>query len=107
MDFSFIFAATVFVLDLVYGLEAGLIVSTGDLFDRDLDSLHPCGCLLFEPKADNGKIAITGNYEYYTNFDQTLQMTRDSGFTLVQNATLQIDENLHLAGIGRTEVCSY
>jgi predicted MPP superfamily phosphohydrolase len=87
------------VVKTVHQLSPDLIVSTGDLFDGYLPLMRPYVELLKEMKAPLGKYAVSGNHEVYAGLEEALELTRESGFTVLRNESVTVGEAIALAGI--------
>jgi len=62
-----------------------ILISTGDLVDGQLNHLNTEADMLAVFKPPLGKIAITGNHEFYAGLDNALEFTRQSGFTILRH----------------------
>ena len=94
------------VRSLVEKIEAvrpDVLVSTGDLFDTDLDNLGGYVERLKTLHPPKGKIAISGNHEVYAGLDQALELTEESGFTVLRGKSVMGGANLHIAGVDDPE----
>lgn len=76
-----------------------LFVSTGDLVDGQLDGITALEEILRGIPAPRGKIAVLGNHEYYAGIDRSIAFTRKSGFTLLRDEAVTIDNVVRLAGV--------
>jgi hypothetical protein len=74
-------------------------VSTGDLVDGELDSVEGLAEILRGIPAPRGKIAVLGNHEYYAGIDRSIAFTRKSGFTLLRDESVTIDDAVRIAGV--------
>ncbi|MFP3982598.1 MAG: metallophosphoesterase [Desulfurivibrionaceae bacterium] len=86
------------ILEKVGKADPDLLVSTGDLVDSQTDNLEEVRQMLAEVKPPLGKLAVTGNHEFYAGLDKTLGFTRAAGFQVLRNRTAV------LAGISFTGV---
>lgn len=64
-----------------------LIVSTGDFMDTSLDVMGDALDAFADLKAPLGKLAVTGNHEYYPGLERTLAFHRRAGFTMLRGET--------------------
>ena len=87
------------VVKTVNQLGPDLIVSTGDLFDGYLPLMRPYVELLKEVAAPLGKYAVSGNHEVYAGLEEALELTRESGFTVLRNESVTVGGGIALAGI--------
>ena len=67
-----------------------ILVSTGDLVDGQLCHLITEAGLLAAVKPPLGKIAITGNHEFYAGLPDALEFTKKSGFTMLRDQRMMI-----------------
>lgn len=72
------------VVRIVDAEKPDILVSTGDLVDVQVNNLSGLAGLLRDVKTRYGKYAVTGNHEYYAGIDQSLQFTRDAGFSILR-----------------------
>lgn len=87
------------VVRKVNQLKPDLIVSTGDLFDGYLPLMRPYVEILKDLKAPLGKFAVSGNHEVYAGLEEALKLTRESGFRVLRNESVDAGESIALAGI--------
>jgi uncharacterized protein len=87
------------VAALVARERPDLFVSTGDLVDGELDGVEGLAEILRGIPAPRGKIAVLGNHEYYAGIDRSIAFTRKSGFTLLRDESLTIDDAVRIAGV--------
>jgi len=92
-----------YVVDKLTALNADLLVSSGDLFDTDLDNLGSYVEQFKTIEPPQGKVAITGNHEVYSGLTQALDLTEDSGFRILRSSSIQIDSHLYVAGVDDPE----
>jgi predicted MPP superfamily phosphohydrolase len=76
-----------------------LFVSTGDLVDGQLDGVAELAEILRGIPAPRGKFAVLGNHEYYAGIDRAIAFTRESGFTLLRDESVTIDDTVRIAGV--------
>ncbi len=76
-----------------------LFISTGDLVDGQINNLAGLAEILREINPRYGKFAITGNHEFYAGLAQSLDFTRQAGFTILRGEGLTIAGRINLAGI--------
>ncbi len=87
------------IVGVVNQLKPDLIVSTGDLFDGYLPLMDPYVEILKGLNARLGKFAVSGNHEVYAGLEKALELTRESGFTVLRNESKLVGEFVSLAGI--------
>jgi predicted MPP superfamily phosphohydrolase len=76
-----------------------LFVSTGDLVDGQLDGVAELAEILRGIPAPRGKFAVLGNHEYYAGIDRAIAFTRKSGFTLLRDESVTIDNVVRFTGV--------
>jgi len=76
-----------------------IFVSTGDLVDGQLDGVAELAEILRGIPAPRGKFAALGNHEYYAGIDRSIAFTRKSGFTLLRDESVTIDDAVRIAGV--------
>jgi len=76
-----------------------LFVSTGDLVDGQLDGVAELAEILRGIPAPRGKFAVLGNHEYYAGIDRAIAFTRKSGFTVLRDESVTIDDAVRIAGV--------
>jgi predicted MPP superfamily phosphohydrolase len=76
-----------------------IFVSTGDLVDGQLDGVAELAEILRGIPAPRGKFAVLGNHEYYAGIDRAIAFTRESGFTLLRDESVTIDDAVRIAGV--------
>jgi hypothetical protein len=76
-----------------------ILVSTGDLVDGQLDGVAELAEILRGIPAPRGKFAVLGNHEYYAGIDRAIAFTRKSGFTLLRDESVTIDDAVRIAGV--------
>jgi uncharacterized protein len=81
------------ILDSVKDAKPGILVSTGDLLDGELDNVMSEAEQFAQIKPIYGKYAVTGNHEYYAGIEKALEFTKNAGFEILR------DESKKVAGI--------
>lgn len=76
-----------------------LLVSTGDLVDGQMDGMTSLSALLGRVHTPFGKIAVTGNHEYYAGIKNSLDFTRQAGFSVLQGELRDVAGILTVAGV--------
>ena len=76
-----------------------LFVSTGDLVDGQLDGVDGLAEILRGIPAPRGKYAVLGNHEYYAGIGRAISFTRKSGFTVLRDESVTIDDTVRIAGV--------
>ncbi|MGZ8450064.1 MAG: metallophosphoesterase [Candidatus Deferrimicrobiaceae bacterium] len=76
-----------------------LFVSTGDFVDGQLDGIDGLAEILRGIPAPLGKYAVLGNHEYYAGIDRAIAFTLQSGFTLLRDESVVVDNAVRLVGV--------
>lgn len=79
--------------------QPDLLVSTGDLVDGQLDGMTTLSDALGDVHAPFGKIAVTGNHEYYAGIKNSLDFMRQAGFSVLQGELRDVAGILTVAGV--------
>ena len=87
------------VAAIVAGERPDIFVSTGDLVDGQLDGVAELAEILRGIPAPRGKFASLGNHEYYAGIDRSIAFTRKSGFTLLRDESVTVDNAVRIAGV--------
>jgi predicted MPP superfamily phosphohydrolase len=90
------------VVDESNALKPDLIVITGDLIDGSVEARRDDARPLADLQAPDGVIAITGNHEYYAQYQQWMQAFRALHMQVLENSHLQVrrgDAALTIAGV--------
>ncbi len=83
-------------------LKPDLIVITGDLIDGSVEARRDDARPLADLHAPDGVIAITGNHEYYAQYQEWMQAFRALHMQVLENSHLQVlrgDAALTIAGV--------
>jgi predicted MPP superfamily phosphohydrolase len=76
-----------------------LFISTGDFVDGQLDGVEELAEILRGIPAPRGKYAVLGNHEYYAGIDRAIAFTVRSGFAVLRNESVTVDNVVRLAGV--------
>lgn len=87
------------ILKEVKKADPDLFISTGDLVDGQINNLVGLAEILREINPRYGKFAITGNHEFYAGLAQSLDFTRQAGFTVLRGEGLTVAGLINLAGV--------
>jgi predicted MPP superfamily phosphohydrolase len=87
------------ILREVKQADPDLLVSTGDLVDGQIDNLKGLAELLQAVQPPHGKIAVTGNHEFYAGLDQALRFTEEAGFRVLRGETQAVAGFMTIAGV--------
>ncbi len=79
-----------------------IIVSTGDLMEGIVRHINHLSGLLRKPNARHGKFAVTGNHEFYGGLRHTVQFIEESGFTVLRDSGVTIENIINIAGMDFT-----
>ena len=86
------------ILKLLQDADPDILVSTGDLVDGQLNHLAAEATMFAAFKPPLGKIAITGNHEFYAGLRAALEFTEAAGFTLLRHQGTVIG-GINLVGV--------
>jgi predicted MPP superfamily phosphohydrolase len=87
------------VLTELQRLQPDLLIATGDIIDAQMDHLAPLSELWQQINPPLGKYAVTGNHEYYAGLDQSLDFLKRSGFTVLRNKGVTVNQTVTLVGV--------
>jgi predicted MPP superfamily phosphohydrolase len=76
-----------------------MLVSTGDLFDGQTDSMNSLARLFMEVEPRFGKFAITGNHEFYAGISNFISFALESGFKVLRGDAVTIEGAINVAGV--------
>jgi predicted MPP superfamily phosphohydrolase len=79
-----------------------IIVSTGDLVDGIVRHVDYLSGRLRKLNARYGKFAVTGNHEFYGGLRHTVKFTEDSGFTVLRDGGVTVENIVNIAGMDFT-----
>ena len=91
------------VVEKINSLKPDLLVSSGDLYDTDLENLGKYAEQFKTIIPPKGKIAISGNHEVYADLDKALELTKQSGFQILRSSSSKVDSCVYLAGVDDPE----
>ncbi|MGE5809296.1 MAG: metallophosphoesterase [Nitrospirota bacterium] len=86
------------MLDVVRAEKPDIFISTGDLVDAQINHLEGLAEQLRAVRAPYGNYAITGNHEYYAGLLKALTFTREAGFRVLRNESVEAGP-ITIAGI--------
>jgi predicted MPP superfamily phosphohydrolase len=87
------------ILSLLEPLRPDLLVATGDTLDAQLDNLEAVAAPLAAFRPPLGKIAVTGNHEFYAGIAPAIDFLRRAGFILLRNESLRLGDLLTVVGV--------
>jgi predicted MPP superfamily phosphohydrolase len=76
-----------------------VIVVTGDLVDGDAGVVETLLPELRTLTAPLGVYAVLGNHEYYAGAERCRELMRDAGYTVLDNAAVEVTPGLWVAGV--------
>jgi predicted MPP superfamily phosphohydrolase len=76
-----------------------IFISTGDFVDGQLDGIAGLAKIFRGIPAPRGKFAALGNHEYFAGVDRSIEFTRQSGFTILRDESVAIDDAIRIAGV--------
>ncbi|MEW6601322.1 MAG: metallophosphoesterase [Nitrospirota bacterium] len=79
-----------------------IIVSTGDLIDGIVKHVGHLSARLRLLNARYGKFAVTGNHEFYGGLRHTVKFIEDSGFTVLRDSGVTVENVINVAGMDFT-----
>jgi len=74
------------ILAVVNKAGPDMLVSTGDLVDGQISRRNGLAAMLREITPRYGKFAVTGNHEFYAGIEQSLNFTKEAGFTMLRGS---------------------
>ncbi len=87
------------IRDMVQKQNPDIIISTGDFLDRAIRKKKEVAAVMRTLKAPLGKYAITGNHEFIAGIKYSVDFIKNSGFKLIRNDTVVIEDMLNLTGV--------
>jgi hypothetical protein len=87
------------VIDLIDSMHPDVIAITGDLVDADADHVEDMLPGLRRLTAPDGVYAVLGNHEFYAGARRSRRLMRSAGFTVLDNAAVEIEPGVWLAGV--------
>ncbi|MFT5170940.1 MAG: putative MPP superfamily phosphohydrolase [Candidatus Marinamargulisbacteria bacterium] len=85
-------------VDAINDLSPDLICFTGDLFDVDPQSLQGHFRSLSKLSAPLGKLAVSGNHDFYSDYQQFSTAVAEIGFELIDEKRKEI-EGIYFVGV--------
>ena len=87
------------IVETINGLDADIIVSTGDLIDMSTDHSEAYLSKLAALHARLGKFSVYGNHETIVGLKKSRRLTEHAGFTLLSNRGVTLDGVINLFGV--------
>ena len=84
---------------LVRDAKPDLVVATGDMSDLPLERAGRMAAMLRDIEAPLGKLAVTGNHEFYVGLDSSAAFHEAAGFRLLRGEAVAVGEHLRVAGV--------
>jgi hypothetical protein len=88
------------IVDKANGLNPDIIVLTGDLLDADITKFDDFCGILKKLRSKYGVYAVSGNHEMYMGMNLFYKAAKETGFTIIDNKEVLIEDNIRLAGVG-------
>lgn len=92
---------------IVRGLEPDIIVSTGDLIEKDIRDVDSIASIFKDLVAPYGKYATTGNHEFIAGIEKGSEFIKRAGFKLLRNECVKAGDFLNIAAIDDPAVASF
>ncbi|MGD8353505.1 MAG: metallophosphoesterase, partial [Pseudomonadota bacterium] len=86
------------IASIIIDEKPDLLVCTGDLMDGAIPHLNHMSAYLAAIDPPLGKIAVTGNHEFYAGIRESLKFLKDSGFTVLRGESV-IKGPVRVAGV--------
>lgn len=83
-----------------------IMVSTGDFLDRTIMDSDSVAEIMRSIDAPEGKFAVTGNHEYITGLDESIDFIEKSGFTMLRNRSVTV-AGINIAGVDDLSAARY
>lgn len=87
------------ILDRVREARPDLLVFTGDFADGASAYERGLAARLAELDAPLGKLAVTGNHEFYHGLDRSLELLRAAGFRVLRGEGVRVTKHLTVVGV--------
>jgi len=80
-------------------LSPDVIAITGDLVDGDAGVVEEMVPQLASLRVPRGVFAVLGNHEFYAGRERSRKLLSDAGFTVLDNAAVELAPGLYIAGV--------
>lgn len=87
------------VIRLIQYEKPDLLVATGDIVDAMIPRPEPLVKAWQELQPRAGKLAVTGNHEFYSGLKHATRFLKQSGFELLRGERFIVDDFLEVAGV--------
>jgi hypothetical protein len=80
-------------VEIANGLEADLMVLTGDYVSHEIEYIAPVAEMMGKLKAKHGIFAVLGNHDHYTDAEFLTKCFREEGITVLINEGLRFEKD--------------
>lgn len=87
------------IISKIKTAQPDLLVSTGDLVDGQTDGMTKLSAELGKIHPPFGKLAVTGNHEYYAGIENSMGFMRRAGFSVLQGDLRDVGGVIAVAGV--------
>jgi len=87
------------IAELIKSAHPDILFCTGDMIDADTHNLNELSKIFNGINPKYGKYAITGNHEFYFGIEKAIKFLEDSGFTVLRQQVINVDNFLTIIGI--------
>ncbi len=87
------------ILQKAAAAKPDILVSTGDLVDGQIDDISGMAADFRAVHTPYGKIAVTGNHEYYAGIHRAAAFIQHAGFSLLRGETREVGGVLRVVGV--------
>ncbi|HOJ71476.1 MAG TPA: metallophosphoesterase [Syntrophorhabdaceae bacterium] len=87
------------ITDIIKSHQPDILVSTGDLVDRRLNSSNNKSFYLEDIRPRFGKFAVLGNHEFYAGIKDAIRFTEKQGFKILRGEAVDVQGIIIIAGI--------
>jgi len=87
------------ITGILKDLKPDLLVSSGDLIDRDLRNKEEVERLFAGINVPYGKFATTGNHEFISGIEESTEFTEKAGFRMLRNEVVDVNGFINIAAI--------
>ena len=86
-------------LEIVRRAKPHLVVATGDMSDLPMERAAHMAAMVRTIEAPLGKLAVTGNHEFYVGLDSSAAFHDAAGFRLLRGEAVAVGEHLLVVGV--------
>jgi predicted MPP superfamily phosphohydrolase len=87
------------ILRQVVKANPDILVSTGDLVDGQMDNLSELAAMFQDVSPPYGKLAVTGNHEFYAGLERSFAFTEKAGFFILRGEVRTIANMINIVGV--------